>query len=60
MSKLDPVEVFERLRKEFPRPLQKHIFVVGSLAAAYHFRTALEDHAVNTKDADLVAIRPAT
>ncbi|MBI2932541.1 MAG: hypothetical protein HYY16_12900 [Planctomycetes bacterium] len=58
MSKLDPVEVFERLQGDFPRPLQKHIFVVGSLAAAYHFRAALEDHAVNTKDADVV-IHPA-
>ena len=58
MSGLDPVDVFKRLHRDFPKPLQKHIFVVGSLAAAYHFRTALEDHAVNTKDADLV-VHPA-
>ncbi len=58
MSGLDPVDVFKRLHRDFPKPLQKHIFVVGSLAAAYHFRAALEDRAVNTKDADLV-VHPA-
>ncbi len=54
MSDLDPADVFRRLHQDFPEPLRRHIFVVGSLAAAYHFRAALEDHAVNTKDADIV------
>lgn len=58
MSALDPKAVFERLHGDFPRPLQKHLVVVGSLAAAYHFRAALEDRAVNTKDADIV-VHPA-
>ena len=51
---LDPRRIFGRLSKDIPRPLHPHIFIVGSLAAAYHFRARLEGRAVNTKDADVV------
>ncbi len=58
MMALDPRRIFGRLSKDIPQPLQKHIFIVGSLAAAYHFRARLEGRAVNTKDADVV-VHPA-
>lgn len=58
MSVLDPRRLFARIADDVPKPLLRHVFIVGSLAAAYHFRTRLEGRAVNTKDADLV-IRPA-
>lgn len=34
------------------------MLVIGSLAAAYHYRDQLAERAINTKDADIV-IRPA-
>jgi hypothetical protein len=58
MTALDPKKLFHRLAGDIPGPLQKHLFIVGSLAAAYHFRAELERRAVNTKDADVV-IYPA-
>jgi hypothetical protein len=58
MSALDPKALFARIAEDLPRPIQRHVFIVGSLAAAYHFRTKLEGRAVNTKDADLV-VHPA-
>ena len=57
MAELDPRKLFSRMASDIPRPLQKHVFIVGSLAAAYHFRAALERRAVNTKDADVVIQR---
>ena len=54
MIRLDPEALFERLARDVPAGLHEHVFVVGSLAAAYHFRVALERQGVNTKDADLV------
>lgn len=54
MSLLDPKKLFRRLADDLPKTLHKHVFIVGSLAAAYHFRSALEGRAVNTKDADIV------
>ncbi len=41
-----------------PVELRPNILVVGSLAAAHHFRDELADHSVNTKDADVV-VQPA-
>jgi len=58
MSVLDPKRLFARLAGDIPAPLHRHVFIVGSLAAAYRFRARLERRAVNTKDADVV-IRPA-
>ncbi len=58
MIALDPKRLFGRIAEDVPRPLRRHVFIVGSLAAAYHFRTELEGRAVNTKDADLV-VHPA-
>lgn len=58
MTKLDPGKLFQRLAKDIPKELHKHLVVTGSLAAAYHFQTRLEGRAINTKDADLV-VHPA-
>ncbi|MFH1132400.1 MAG: hypothetical protein V1754_13775, partial [Pseudomonadota bacterium] len=41
-----------------PKDLHKNVLVVGSLAAAYHYRKQLQTQAVNTKDADVV-VKPA-
>ena len=43
---------------DIPVELHPNVLVVGSLAAAYHFRDELADHRVNTKDADVV-VQPA-
>jgi len=58
MNKLDPTVLFKRLADDVPKELHKHLFVTGSLAAAYHFKTKLQGQAINTKDADLV-VHPA-
>jgi hypothetical protein len=58
MSELDPQALVRRLSADIPPGLHRHVVLVGSLAAAYHFRAALERHAVNTKDAD-VLVHPA-
>jgi hypothetical protein len=58
VTKLDPHRLFERIAADVPKELHEHLFVTGSLAAAYHFRASLEGRAVNTKDADLI-IHPA-
>ncbi|MBX3415396.1 MAG: hypothetical protein KF708_22120, partial [Pirellulales bacterium] len=58
MNRLDPETLFQRLATDLPPTLRKHLFVTGSLAAAYHFRDQLIGRAVNTKDADLV-VHPA-
>lgn len=55
---LDPGPLFDTLATQIPEALLPHMLVVGSLAAAYHFRDALAQRGVNTKDADLV-IQPA-
>src|SRR5436189_1754071 len=58
MNKLDPKALFERIAADIPQELHKHLFVTGSLAAAYHFQAQLERRGVNTKDADIV-VHPA-
>jgi len=58
VNKLDPVALFERIAADVPSELHGHLFVTGSLAAAYQFQAQLEGRAVNTKDADLV-VHPA-
>lgn len=58
MNRLDPEELFQRIAQDVPRALQQHLFVTGSLAAAYHYQAKLEGRAINTKDADLV-VHPA-
>jgi hypothetical protein len=55
---LDPEPLFKRLVDDLPDESHAHVFVVGSLAAAYHFRVQLQRQGVNTKDADLV-VHPA-
>ena len=54
MNRLDPKELFERIARDVPVTLHQHLFVAGSLAAAYHYKAKLQGHAINTKDADLV------
>jgi len=54
MAKLDPLAVLENFKNAFPAKVHQQLCVVGSLAAAYHFRMKLESQVVNTKDADLV------
>lgn len=58
MNRLDPMELFERIAKDVPQGLHEHLFVTGSLAAAYHYKAKLQGQAINTKDADLV-VHPA-
>ncbi len=58
MNRLDPMELFERIASDVPEPLHQHLFVTGSLAAAYHYKEQLQGQAINTKDADLV-VHPA-
>lgn len=58
MIELDPKKLFRRLSDEIPKTLHPHVLIVGSLAAAYHYRTQLKTRAVNTKDADLI-VHPA-
>lgn len=58
MNRLDPNELFERIARDVPQSLHQHLFVTGSLAAAYHYKAQLQGQAINTKDADLV-VHPA-
>ena len=58
MIALDPRRLMARLAAEIPRALHGHLVLVGSLAAAYHYRDRLKRRAVNTKDADVV-VHPA-
>ena len=54
MSRLDPKQVVQDLARGIPREYHSSLFLVGSLAVAYHFRTELVGFTINTKDADLV------
>jgi hypothetical protein len=51
---INPHELFSLLRDELPSGVLKHVLVVGSLAAAYHYAEDLVGGGVKTKDADLV------
>jgi hypothetical protein len=55
---LDPLVIFDLVAAHVPPDLQPNLFIIGSLAAAYHHRGSLRNAAVNTKDAD-IAIQPA-
>ena len=58
MSRLNPRALFARIAADIPPDLHRHLFVTGSLAAAYHFADQIAERTVNTKDADLV-VHPA-
>jgi hypothetical protein len=58
VNQLDPQKLFERIAHDIPGDLHRHLFVTGSLAAAYHYKAQLQGQAINTKDADLV-VHPA-
>lgn len=53
-----PEVLFRRIAELVPAALHPNVLIVGSIAAAYHFRAQLAHRGVNTKDADVV-IRPA-
>lgn len=57
-DRLDPRLLFEMIAHDLPVELQPHVLVVGSLAAAYHFREVIHRDGIATKDADCV-IHPA-
>ncbi len=54
MRRLDPDAILDRLAREIPTDLHDDVYLIGSLAAAHHFRGRIELGGVNTKDADLV------
>lgn len=56
---LDPEAVTRLLAGQLPEGLHPHLLLVGSLAAAYHFRESLDRRGVNTKDADVI-VQPAS
>ena len=51
---VDPHALFARLQAELPADVIDHVFIVGSLAAAYHYADRVVGRGVKTKDADLV------
>lgn len=57
-ERLDPKVLFDLIAAHVPSDLKPNILIVGSLAAAYHFRSELQYDGITTKDAD-VAIQPA-
>jgi hypothetical protein len=58
MSDVDPEGVFWLVHQDLPPDLHPHVIIVGSLAAAYHFRDRLGTRTVKTKDADIM-VQPA-
>ena len=58
MTNLDPNLIFDVIASEVPTDLHSHILIIGSLAAAYHYRDQLRVDGINTKDADVV-VQPA-
>lgn len=54
MNRLDPKQVVQELARGIPAEYHSTLFLVGSMAVAYHFRTELAGFTINTKDADLV------
>ena len=58
MNRLDPRQLFARLVADIPEECRGHVFVTGSLAAAYHYAAVLRGRGINTKDADIV-VHPA-
>jgi hypothetical protein len=54
MPSLDPQALVPRLATGIPAGLCKHAYLVGSLAAAWHYREQLRFRTIRTKDADVV------
>lgn len=53
-DKLVPDVVVQLFERDIPPDLHGHLVIVGSLAAAYHFRDELAGGGVTTKDADML------
>lgn len=54
VNDLAPSKILEQVSAAVPAPLRKHIIVVGSLAAGYHFFRGDASLHVQTKDVDCV------
>ena len=52
MQSVTPATVLGEIATAVPEDCRKHIIVVGSLAAGYHYRDQLKNMGVRTKDAD--------
>ncbi len=57
-ERLAPALLFDMIGTQLPEDLRPHILIVGSLAAAYHFRDSIAREGIATKDADVV-VQPA-
>ncbi len=57
-ERLRPALLFDMIDAALPADLKPRVLVVGSLAAAYHFRDQIHHEGITTKDADCV-IHPA-
>jgi hypothetical protein len=55
---VNPAILFDLIGHDIPGDLHPNILIVGSLAAAYHYKDQLDGGGVHTKDADIV-IQPA-
>src|SRR5206468_20483 len=53
-----PLHILDLIAAHVPADLRPNVLVVGSIAAAYHFRDQLQEGEVRTKDVDIV-IQPA-
>ena len=51
---VDPQLVLQLVAKHVPPELHPNILLVGSLAAAYHYRAERANQPVKTKDADVI------
>jgi hypothetical protein len=54
---VDPSAMMQLIASQLPQELHNSLLLVGSLAAAYHYRSQVA-HAVRTKDADII-VQPA-
>jgi len=54
MSQIPPSKVLTEVRDAVPADCRKHIVIIGSLAAGYHFFGEDKSKAVRTKDVDCV------
>lgn len=56
MSDLSPRDVLRQIADSLPEAFRKHVIIVGSLAAAYHFPRESGERRVATKDVDLMVV----
>lgn len=56
MSDLSPNDVLKQIAGSLPAEFRKHVIIVGSLAAAYHFPRDSGERRVATKDVDFMVV----